>query len=156
MPNDLPQFTADLSQLEISLGDRSDRFVSGVAVTLANEMISGGRYSPGTPIDTGFHRANWDSAIGVVPNRPPTIGEAEANANPGAGHAAANAAQERTAEGAATLKVGQILYVANSGPAIGRLEFGWSKQAPNGMIRQALNALQSIANEVATFLRGGS
>lgn len=156
MPNDLLQFTAELAKLEASLGAQSDRFVSGVAVTVANEMISGGRYSPGTPIDTGFHRANWDSAIGVVPNRPPTIDEATAKANPGAGKAAAQSAQERTALGAAGLKVGEILYVANSGPAINRLEFGWSKQAPSGMIRQALNALQSIANEVATFLRGGA
>jgi hypothetical protein len=113
--------------------------VQGVAQTLANEIHSGGKHSPGTPIRTGFHRANWDAAIDTVPagGTAGTPGESLA----------------RMHDVAAQLTVGETWTAANSGPAIGRLEFdGWSPQAPDGFVRPAARAIQQIVDEVGAHL----
>lgn len=113
--------------------------VQGVAQTLANEIHSGGKYSPGTPIDTGFARANWDAALGGVP----TGGSA---GSPGA-------ALERMEGAAQALTVGETWVAANNAPYIGRLEFDqWSAQAPDGFVRPAARAIQQIVDEVGAHL----
>ena len=118
---------------------RGQLLVRGVAQTLANEISSGGKYSPGTPIDKGFHRASWDAAIGSVPA--------------GGSAGTPGAALARMEEQALALEVGQTLYLTNDGPAIRRLEFdGWSQQAPDGFVRPAARAIQQIVDEVGEHL----
>lgn len=118
---------------------RGGLLVKGVAQTLANEIHSGGKYSPGTPIDTGFARANWDAEIGG----PPTGGSA---GSPGASLA-------RMESKALALQVGETWVASNSAPYIGRLEFdGWSQQAPDGFVRPAAPAIQQIVDQVGAHL----
>lgn len=136
------------------------RLVQGTAMTLYNEMSSGGRYSPGTPVGNpslwknpapkgyvgGFHRASWDAAIGSLPQ-----GAVVDKGNPTPGIAAADA---QVTGVVASLEPGQTLYATNNGPGIRRLEFtGWSSQAPDGFVRPAAEAIQPIADEVTTHLR---
>lgn len=126
------------------------------ALAIANEMMTGGRHSPGTPIDTGFHRSHWDAAVGALP-------------------AGGNAGDQSTAATRVLTAIrefgpGEILYISNNGPAIRRLEFGFtgtdaagryyagfgprsvkgrSSQAPDGFIRPAAEAWSQIVAEVA-------
>lgn len=141
------EFRAQLGQLTDLVRERATALVRGTARTLANEMISGGRYSPGTPIATGFHRSHWDAAIGALPQGG-SVGGAEAP-DPLAAEARVDATVEY-------LDLGETLYLANNGPAIRRLEYdGWSPQAPNGFVAPAVAALQPIVDEVAAHVLQG-
>ena len=150
----LGQFTADLTKWQQQVKDKSDLLVQGFSQTLFNEVQSGGKYSPGTPIKTGFARANWDGGVGAIPANGPTITAEAAKADPGAGRAAAGVAKARTEAAILTGKAGDVVYLSNTAPYIRRLEFGWSTQAPSGFIRLALNSAQRIADEVGAFLAG--
>lgn len=74
-----------------------------------------------SPVDTGRFRANWNVAYGA-PNL-------STSSSVGNGAARSEAAK------ALTLPVGGVTYLANGLPYARRLEFGWSKQAPSGMVR---------------------
>jgi len=142
MTDTLGDFTADLARWQAQVGERSDLLVQGFSQTLANEAISGGKFSPGTPIDTGFARANWDGGIGAIPANPPA-------GSPGA-------AVARVDEAVLRAQAGDLVYLSNTAPYIRRLEYGWSKQAPAGFIRLALAAGQQIADEVGAHIAGAS
>lgn len=106
--------------------ERVDRFVQGVVQTVFNEVQTGGRYGPGTPVGNpslwkhrappgysgGFARANWDRS------------------------------QETQA------RAGVAVQMTNNAPYIRRLEYGWSRQAPNGFVRIVLANAQALVDEV--------
>ncbi len=131
-------FKADLSRIQEKIHGKSQQLVRKVGQTLYNEMSSGGKYSPGTPIDTGFARGSWAANIGTP--------------------AAGSPGNEATAIAQVTgvvdsMNPGEVLYVTNNAPYIRRLEFnGHSKQAPDGFIRVAAAAIQPIVDEVAASL----
>lgn len=149
----LSDFTADMAKWETQTQHELTLLCQGFATTLFNEIQSGGKYSPGTPIRTGFHRAMWDAGVGEIPNNPPPITQAEAEANPGAGRAAVTESAQRAQRSILEFGPGQVLHVVNRGPAIRRLELdGHSQQAPAGFVRLALAQAQQILDEVAAFL----
>lgn len=74
-----------------------------------------------SPVDTGRFRANWNVSYGTADL---TITESTQQAR-GTTEAAK----------ALTLPVGGVLYLANALPYSLRLENGWSKQAPTGMVK---------------------
>lgn len=84
-----------------------------------------------TPVDTGRARANWQLAIGTMPEGVLELDDRSGTATISAGAAAA-----------AGVKAGDVIYLANSLPYIRRLEYGWSQQAPNGMVRQSIAEIQ--------------
>lgn len=130
-----PPLRVQMARIRADLADRSRQVVQGSARVLFNEMSSGGNYSPGTPIDTGFHRSHWNAAIGAIP-------DGGAATTPGEAAARVDGAISDFAPGDA-------LFITNNGPAIRRLEFdGWSQQAPDGFIRPATEAIQQIVDEV--------
>lgn len=138
------EFRASLAKVGEAIHAKATLLVRGTAQTLANEMISGGRYSPGTPIDTGFHRSHWDASVGSLPQMGSVGGEDSPNPE------GATARVDRTIE---YLDPGETLYLANNGPAIRRLEFdAWSNQAPDGFVRPAAEAIQLIVDEVAAHV----
>lgn len=147
---DVQTFRATVEEWERVIPERMTLLVRGAAQTLANEVQSGGRYSPGTPVDTGFARANWDAAV----NSMPSAGDA---GSPEAAEARVNAAIQQ-------MEIGDQLTLANSAAYIRRLEFGFVgtdaagrtyNQAGRGFIRLALNAWQQIVDEVGAFLARG-
>jgi hypothetical protein len=80
----------------------------------------------GTPADTGRARGNWQASIGrgatgVVSVDSVRSGEAKAIAE---------------VNQKASVAVGDLYYLTNNLPYIERLEYGWSKQAPGGMVRK--------------------
>lgn len=89
-----------------------------------------------TPVDTGRARANWMLACGKA-----NTGTTESTDKTGQSTAAQAASQ------LAGLNKGQSIFITNSLPYIMRLEYGWSKQAPNGMVRQTVERFQAMVNK---------
>jgi hypothetical protein len=48
----------------------------------------------------------------------------------------------------ATMELGDVVHMANNLPYARRLEDGWSKQAPAGMVKLTVQRWQPIANEI--------
>lgn len=77
-----------------------------------------------TPVDTGRARGNWQASV----------------------NSAAGSEISRTSDGAAIAElnqkanaaIGNIFFFTNNLPYIRRLEYGYSKQAPEGMVRRNL------------------
>lgn len=138
-PNGAMELRASFQRWRELVKNNGKRLVTGVATALANEIHSGGRYSPGTPIHTGMHRSFWDAEIGAVPSGAPAGSPDES--------------LSRMLDKAQALEVGETWNAANGGPAIGRLEFDqWSDQAPDGFVRPAARAIQQIVDEVGEHL----
>lgn len=143
-------FAKDLSGIADRLHGKAERLCRSSARVLYNEMSSGGRYSPGTPIADpslwidprphvgGFARGSWAASTEGVPDA-------------GAGDIVGADAQVGGVIGA--LKVGETLTVANRAPYIRRLEYdAHSTQAPDGFVRPAVEAWGLIVDEVVVSL----
>lgn len=131
-------FHASLDKFRAALAGHGARFVRQSAVALFNEVATGGQYSPGTPVDTGYARANWYAVSGYSGSRPPVAG--------GYGGAAG------AATSLATLRLGEPVLIANPVPYIVALEYGTSRMAPRGFVRRAVQAWPQIAATVAARL----
>ena len=98
-------------------------FVQKLAVEIDKRLVFR------SPVDTGRFRANW------------VVGNGSINGNTKESFTAANNSIEIN-----SIKVnGQIIYITNSLPYANRLEYGYSKQAPQGMVR--ITAVE--ANQIA-------
>ena len=91
-----------------------------------------------TPVDTGRARSNWQVGIGGN-DAPPRDSLAPGEK----GSTGAAAAQAAIAEGKAVIesyKGGSSIYISNNLPYIGRLNDGYSAQAPAGFVEQAVQS----------------
>lgn len=102
--------------------------------TVASEIIVGGSFGPGTPVDTGFARASWVFGVGAAPTSP--------GMGPGGVQSAIAAAP-----------LGPTWVLANHTPYIRALEYGHSKQAPQGMVRVVVRKSKLIFKLVADMVR---
>jgi hypothetical protein len=89
-----------------------------------------------SPVDTGAFRGNWMLATGS-PNITTNSGVALKM------DAAAVASVTSALSGIGKDAVGKTIYFTNSMPYAYRLEHGWSKQAPAGMVAVTVAAYQS-------------
>ena len=79
-----------------------------------------------TPADTGRARGNWQASVGRGATGEVSVGSVRS------GEAKAIADVDQTV----SVAVGDLYYLTNNLPYIERLEYGWSKQAPGGMVRK--------------------
>ena len=79
-----------------------------------------------TPAKSGRARGNWQASIGRGATGEVSVGSVRS------GEAKAIADVDQTV----SVAVGDLYYLTNNLPYIERLEFGYSKQAPNGMVRK--------------------
>lgn len=87
----------------------------------------------------GHFRANWDYGVGAAP-----LAEYDDIDASGA------VSMQRILSGMEGAKmVGSIHYIANNLPYAERLENGWSRQAPHGMVAITAMKFQSIVAEAA-------
>lgn len=114
-------FSADLEKAAHALGVETAR---EAAVSIALMLWS--RIVARTPVDTGLARANWflsegrprrEATTSVVPEAPPAL----------------------TGD--------SVIYLTNNVPYIVPLEYGHSRQAPNGMVRLAIAEVQAELNQ---------
>lgn len=102
-------------------------------------MRVGGSIIAKSPVDSGRFKNNWMSAYG----------SADTATSESLNKAGAESAGRLDAK-LSGLSVGQVFYFTNSLPYAERLEYGWSEQAPAGMVRLSVANWQSIvAEEVA-------
>lgn len=104
-----------------------------------------------TPVDTSEHLSNWQVFIGnpapdaIPPYFPGTKGSTRA--------ASAREAIEQAVAELGFKKPGQRLFISNLGPAIVKLDNGWSSQFPGGFVPRAAVAFRVAVQEA---IKGGA
>jgi len=122
---------------EILKQNANDAFV-GLVFESASRIVQK------TPVKTGHARANWHIAQNT-PNRSVTD-----SIDPTPRDVPGNEVLTHMAH---PTKLGEVTYLTNSLPYIQRLEHGWSKQSPGGMVKLAQAELQTLSREVAAKIR---
>lgn len=95
-----------------------------------------------SPVDTGRFRANWNFGIGSRDT------STSASVDP-----TGSATVARLMAEIKSTTAGQVYYLSNALPYAMRLEQGWSKQAPAGMVRLTAMDLPRQINEYAASLK---
>lgn len=111
-------FAEDLRKLCDRAGDKAEMVVRKTALELQSGMVEK------SPVDTGRFKGNWNCGIGVM-NTATDSGEDKTGAG----------AVGRTQTVLDGWKPGQTIWLTNNLPYARRLEYGWSDQAPGGMVR---------------------
>ena len=102
-----------------------------------------------SPVDTGRFRGNWQITVNA-PSR--TQKNTVDNSGPAQATPSSNPAGSVTAvEGAFYVSKQEFpqfgYYITNNLPYAERLEYGWSGQAPSGMIRLSLAEFEQVLRE---------
>ena len=113
-------FAADLNKLCKRAGDKAEMVVRKTALELQSGMIEM------SPVKSGRFKSNWTCGVGAV--------------NPDTSAAPGTDAEGRTRTVLEGWKPGQTIFLTNSLPYARRLENGWSKQAPSGVVRLTVQA----------------
>lgn len=89
-----------------------------------------------SPVDTGRFRGNWQTTTGAPAD------QAIARADPSGALAQAEVAQN-------VGPLGSTSYLTNNLPYAQRLEYGYSGQAPGGMVRISVARFKALVKEAA-------
>lgn len=127
------EFRRGFAALLAKAGDKSDQVVRKVAIELQNSMIQM------SPVDSGRFKSNWAAGIGAI--------------NTDISATAGSDAQGRTGIALSGWKPGQTIFLTNSLPYSLRLEYGWSKQAPAGMVRLTVQEYGDYLKKVVAELK---
>lgn len=130
-------FSAHVSELVAKAKGKVDLVYRKIALDVFSRVIAK------SPVDTGRFKGNWQVAIGSIPS-----GTLELNDKDG------TATISKVQAAALNLKAGQTVYLINNLSYANRLEYGWSKQAPNGMVRLTIVEFHGIVDEAATTYAG--
>jgi len=137
-------FSLDLSRAVENIKENRDKIARGTLISVSNTIIK--RTPVGNPslwaesslpapkgYVGGSLRGSWQASIGT----PSLSNIRRIDATGSAPSADAVAA-------AGSLVAGQTFYLTNNLPYANRVEFGWSKQAPKGMVRRTVVEAQQI------------
>ena len=116
-----------------SLALVADRIVTKLTLDVVANLVRAPAEG-GTPVDTGWARANWIPRIGA-----PFSGTDGTRAQAEAG-SVSRAQQEAGIAAMLRYKItptGKV-FITNNVPYIGKLNDGWSKQAPKGFVQAAI------------------
>lgn len=99
-----------------------------------------------SPVDTGRFKSNWQVAINAIPGG--TLG---ASGKDKAGNATydSDGSLARVSAIALTSKAGDVIWLVNNVSYANRLEYGWSEQAPKGMVRLSIQEFNSVVSKAA-------
>lgn len=122
------------------VADNADTLVRRVAVAVDRSVVLG------TPVDTGRARSNW---IAEINN--PADGINEDADRGGARQLAANERMIATYNGDRD----QSVHITNNLPYIGRLNDGWSAQAPAGFVEEAVHIAVDTIKGAKITVEGG-
>jgi hypothetical protein len=122
---------ADMDKWVESVQGDMDEAVRAVCIDLSTKVILR------TPVDKGRARGNWIATIDA-----PATGTRSQNSPTGRGTITR---ASRTANRAP----GKVFYLTNNLPYINRLEYGYSGQAPQGMVRVTISEFNSIVRRRA-------
>lgn len=122
-------FAQDLQRIAAKVDRSLEDTVKAVSTELFTSVIKD------TPVDTGRARGNWQASIG-------TPASGETNASQGE-------AEALVYSRARSFELGEVLWLTNNLPYARRLEYGWSQQAPAGMVRKNVSRIQQIVAKEA-------
>lgn len=124
-----------VDQIDIIIADL-DRFTAAEIVTLATNIDANLRENPplGTPVDTGWARANWIPSVGA----PATVQGENRDPTPGEVAARMQLAEQGMNEVLAWKPADGIIFITNNVPYIRRLNDGHSPQSPRGFVQNAI------------------
>lgn len=132
----MSKFTLDIQAFVAKAKKNPETVMRSVSLKLFSAVIKA------SPVDTGRFRGNWQTtgvtpATGLIAGVDPT------------GNKAVNSAATfiTNAPGWDTFTL------TNNLPYAERLEYGWSKQAPVGMVRVNIARFQQLINEEAAKVR---
>lgn len=131
------RFAADISRILKKAGKHMDAVAQLTCQDLAIMVVDGGNGSPGTPVDTGNARGHWQ----------PSLNSAELAVGTGE-------PLGQIALVTAKMKAGDRFFMLNNAAYILRLEYGWSQQAPQGMVRITLAKAKQVAEANIRLVRG--
>lgn len=124
------------------VADNADALVRRVAVAVDSAVVQG------TPVDTGRARSNWQAELDQ-----PAQGTVETLGPDAAGRSIAAAkAVINQYDGD---KHGEI-HLTNNLPYIGRLNDGWSAQAPAGFVEEAVLAGSATVKGAKLITKNGN
>lgn len=129
-------FQADVKKFADKTKLSMDTVVRKVVIDLGQSLV---RLSP---VDTGRFRGNW--MIGVGSPNAATIEAVDPTGS---------TSMARITTAAGGLRAGGVVYITNSLPYARRLEYGWSQQAPQGMVRLTVANYQQYLERVVRSLR---
>lgn len=124
------KFSVDVSAWVEKAKGKADIVLRKSAIDLFSRVIRR------SPVDTGRFRNNWNVSIGA----PATGVTLEVDPS-------GSAALVKINETVADAKMGDTIFLVNALPYSIRLENGWSKQAPAGMVGVSVLEWQSIVNK---------
>lgn len=132
----MSKFTLDVKAFCEKAKKNPETVMRAVSLKLFSAIIKG------SPVDTGRFRMNWQTSGPV----------------PASGLIAGEDATGNKAVNSATTFIGntpawQELTLTNNLPYAQRLEYGWSKQAPSGVVRVNVIRFQQLLNEEAAKVR---
>jgi hypothetical protein len=122
-------FAKDLDKATLNLKGYTEITVRAILLDLTRLIIKA------SPVDTGRFRGNWQASFGS-----PKGGKLQRKDKSKDGANTADLADKVIAN----IEMGQTFYLTNNLPYARRLEYGYSKQAPSGMLRINLMAVQSM------------
>lgn len=96
-----------------------------------------------SPVDTGRFRGNWQVSVGPELEYIPPVDDEDPSGS---------ATVAYTKSIVDTLNAGDTVWLVNNLPYAGPLEYGWSKQAPGGMVRLTAQRWKPIVEEVGRQL----
>jgi hypothetical protein len=133
---DLRQFAGRIRVIGRRIEENADAMVRKVALAVDSAVVIA------TPVDTGRARSNWQVNLGG-----PASGTRDALDQ--SGQAAIAEGQTRIAQ----YRGGSAIHITNNLPYIGRLNDGWSAQAPSGFVEKAVLVGVAAAQGAGSLLQ---
>jgi hypothetical protein len=125
-------FTAQIAAFVEKANGNIDLVVRKVALEMFSRVIQK------SPVDTGRFKGNWQVAIGSIPDGTLQLDDK-----------AGTATMAKVTAVALQLEAGQVIYLVNNLPYAQALEYGHSKQAPQGMVRLTIAEFNAAVERAA-------
>lgn len=121
------EFAAQLKRFNKTAQEKAEKQLKRVCLKAFQNVVQR------TPVLTGTARGNWRVSFGPEPERifDVTVTDPGGNKTISAGSAKVDG----------NAKLGTRVNITNSAPYIQRLEYGYSRQAPGGMVRITIDEL---------------
>jgi len=125
-------FNEDMNRACVNIGKTSESRVKRVALAAYREI------NRASPVDKGTFRANWVASTDTI-DRSADLSKTTKDVNE-----AVTAATAVITNGA---KLGTTVFISNSVPYAGKLEDGYSPQAPAGVVAPTLTTIKNALEE---------
>lgn len=122
----------DWTQATLEFAGIPERVIRGTLFGVASRIIKR------SPVDTGRFRNNWQASVNS-----PAVGVSTATDKTG------NRAVQEASGLINSFQMGSTFYLTNNLPYANRLEYGWSDQAPSGMVRITVAEIEQRIKEAA-------